>query len=264
MCIAILNQKGTLSKKTLAECWLNNADGAGLAYFDGAKIVIEKEMKSFKCFYDTYYQKRNEHPDKDFLIHFRIATHGKINETNCHPFKINKTSAFIHNGIISRLSTKGEFSDTYQFNEMIIKKLPVNWMKSKTVIELVEGYIGYSKLVFLFGNSSLILNERLGKWDKGNWFSNNSYKPVEPIVYKNPTVQPSGKYSNAGNDLWDAALKEYDSYKDRKKADAKQYCECCDELAKLTYVSEFNVDMCDKCIKSYSFYVDPEETKFYN
>lgn len=247
MCIAILNRKGALSRKILNECWNNNPDGAGLAFFNGRKIVIEKELKSFKCFYRTYTEHKTHFPDTDFLIHFRIATHGKINETNCHPFRISKTAAFIHNGIISRLAGKGEFSDTHKFNELVIKKLPANWMRSEPIIEMMQGYIGYSKLVFLFGETSLILNEDFGIWDKGNWFSNDTYKPlVIPAI----TYTRVHKNCSNTNKVWD-----YDSletYIEPKKEDERQYCSCCDEFAVLEYSNEFNIDMCAKCHKSYS------------
>jgi hypothetical protein len=52
------------------------------------------------------------------------------------------------------------------------------------IIELVEGRIGYSKLVFLdrHGNHK-IMNESKGIWDDGVWYSNDSYQPyVAPVV----------------------------------------------------------------------------------
>ena len=36
---------------------------------------------------------------------------------------------------------------------------------------------------------------------------------------------------------------------DRKKE--KENCECCDESATLQYISEYNIEMCEKCIKEY-------------
>jgi hypothetical protein len=52
------------------------------------------------------------------------------------------------------------------------------------IIDLIEGRIGYSKLVFLdrHGNHK-IMNEHKGTWDDGVWYSNDSYKPyVAPVT----------------------------------------------------------------------------------
>jgi hypothetical protein len=66
------------------------------------------------------------------------------------------------------------------FVEEIIPMLPERWIDNEQLFNMVEEYIGSSKLVVLSqnnDNSAYILNEGMGHWssDKKIWFSNKSY-----------------------------------------------------------------------------------------
>lgn len=184
MCIAIYKPEGkVLSQATLKECYDNNPDGAGFMYAEGKKLHIEKGFFSYKTFYDAF----KKHENKQAVIHFRIKTHGKIDTANCHPFAVNNSVGFVHNGVISGYGDS-DFSDTVRFNEAILRPLVNKWgnlaLFQDPIIELIEGRIGYSKLVFLdrHGNHK-IMNEAKGVWDDGVWYSNTSYKPyVAPVT----------------------------------------------------------------------------------
>ena len=261
MCIAILNRVNTLSYKTFKQCWQSNPDGAGLTFFDGKNIQIIKEMKSVKTFYTQYKEIRTKYPTIDIAIHFRIATHGGVNLTNCHPFKVNKQTAFIHNGIISKVNATKEFSDTFIFNETILKKLPPNFATNETILELLDSYIGYSKLVIISGKNYAIVNESAGHWNGGNWYSNESYKPRKAYTpptnyapYGNNTKQYYRPYYTPN--LWEEADTYAVETPKKKTADSSKYyegiCECCNEQStKLTYVSDYNIDMCNDCKTAY-------------
>jgi glutamine amidotransferase len=184
MCIAIYKPKDkVLSLATLKECYTSNPDGAGFMYAENKKLHIEKGFFSFQSFYDAF----KKHETKQAVIHFRIKTHGKIDTTNCHPFAVNNAIGFVHNGIISGFGDANH-SDTIGFNQSILQPLVSKWgnlaLFQDPIIDLIEGRIGYSKLVFLdrHGNHK-IMNEHKGEWDDGVWYSNNSYKPyVAPIT----------------------------------------------------------------------------------
>jgi predicted glutamine amidotransferase len=263
MCIAILNRVNTLSYKTFKQCWNSNPDGAGLTFFDGKNIQIIKEMKSVKNFYTQYKEIRTKYPTIDIAIHFRIATHGGVTLTNCHPFKVNKQTAFIHNGIISKVNATKEFSDTFIFNETILKNLPPNFATNETILELLDSYIGYSKLVIISGKNYAIVNESAGHWNAGNWYSNESYKPRKVYTY---TLAPYGTYSKIPNNvnraswhtpnLWDESeIYAVEKPSKATKSEAKYYsglCECCSEQSdKLTYSGEYNIDICNDCKTAY-------------
>jgi len=184
MCIAVYKPEGkVLSLATLKECYTSNPDGAGFMYAENKKLHIEKGFFSFQTFYDAF----KKHENKQAVVHFRIKTHGKIDTANCHPFAVNNAIGFVHNGVISGYGD-ADFSDTVRFNEKILRPLVSKWgnlaLFQDPIIELLEGRIGYSKLVFLdrHGNHK-IMNEHKGVWDDGIWYSNDSYKPyVAPVT----------------------------------------------------------------------------------
>jgi hypothetical protein len=179
MCIiaAIPNHK-TISKETLQRCWDNNPHGGGFTYTDGKKVHVMKEMISFKQYWRKFTQKREEFPLSSFICHFRISTHGKINEENCHPFKVNDELSFCHNGVIRNSPLSEDYSDTVMFNVTILKNLPEDFIYNKATKTLIREYIGGgSKLSFLTWNNELhFINEEAGTWDDGIWYSNNGYK----------------------------------------------------------------------------------------
>ena len=178
MCIAIYKPKGKIiNKATLKRCYEANPDGAGFMYAQSKKLNIQKGFIDFNKFYEAY----KKHEVNKCIIHFRIKTHGKIDETNCHPFHINDSMGFVHNGTISGFGNNIH-SDTIQFNEAILQKLVGKWgnlsLFEDPIVNLIEGRIGYSKLIMLdrHGNHK-IFNEDKGQWDGGVWYSNTSYRP---------------------------------------------------------------------------------------
>jgi hypothetical protein len=203
MCIAIYKpQDKILSQATLKECYDSNPDGAGFMYAQNKKLHIEKGFFSYDSFYKAY----KEHEHKQTVIHFRIKTHGKIDTTNCHPFAVNNAIGFVHNGIINGFGDTNH-SDTIGFNNAILQPLVHKWgnlaLFQDPIINLIEGRIGYSKLVFLdrHGNHK-IMNEGKGVWDDGVWYSNNSYKPyVAPAgtSYKQKPFSLDDDISSYGN-----------------------------------------------------------------
>ena len=179
MCIAVNKQQGViLDEAVLQRCYEANSDGAGFAYADNGKVVIEKGFFSFGEFKEAF----TPHQDKQAIVHFRIKTHGAVSKDNCHPFRVSDDVAFIHNGIISGHGS-ADMSDTVEFNEEIIKPLysMYGWdgLKTATIKKMIEKYIGSSKLVFLNANGeTLTFNKQYGNESKeGVWFSNTSWMP---------------------------------------------------------------------------------------
>jgi len=195
VCIIVASPQGKIvPKETLAECFRCNPDGAGYMYSDGNELVVEKGFFTFDEFYDNY----APHAEKKIILHFRIKTHGEKNKDNCHPFLISDDMAFVHNGIIKIEEDHPEYSDTWHFNEKIIKPMYRDnraFLKRLYNQELIKSYIGWSKLVFMDrkGRSS-ILNAEKGIWDDGVWYSNNSYQPPK----KYPIQQYQSKFANKG------------------------------------------------------------------
>lgn len=201
MCIAIYLPAGKeLSEETLKICNDANPDGMGFAFFnDKNEMIINKEVEPKKILrkIKLFPIIRKNFINRPFLVHFRIATHGKISKPCCHPFRVDSDTVFCHNGILRQeygLSIQSKISDTMMFNKSILQRIEKKdldrMMESKNDVlrDLLEGYIGSgNKMVILNSKDQyVILNEHLGVWDNGIWFSNSSYKVIrytQPAKY---------------------------------------------------------------------------------
>jgi hypothetical protein len=182
MCLAIYQPQGIeIPIAHLSNGYQSNPDGAGFSYFDkNDRLVITKAMSwsRFRIAYEEAWDE-NGH-NSPFSIHFRWATHGSKSIENVHPFKVDEYTSLIHNGIIPCVVPNNRMSDTASFVQNYLSKLPPTWYDDDYLFNLVEEYIGASKLVVLTANPAAnncayIFNERMGKWDDGIWYSNNGY-----------------------------------------------------------------------------------------
>jgi hypothetical protein len=226
MCIAILNTKkaGRLPKNQIKNSWDNNDMGAGLLWSKDNKLNVFKTYE-----YDEYIEKYNEVRDDksigNIVLHFRIATSGYNGEHNLHPFLTNNDLGFVHNGVIRGLGNKS-FSDTYQFNDML-KKFSHNFVSCEMTKYFISEYIGYSKLIFLDNKDRYtIINEELGKWSSGNWYSNDSYKQYNDFsYYGNEKVSKTATTTKKFDDVYEYGnthdYNQYDTLYDDEYVDAE-------------------------------------------
>jgi predicted glutamine amidotransferase len=103
MCV-IGYYKSLCSEKILQECEEANPHGGGYAFWDSDNNVWRSgkgKHVSGKLVYARMkaYFRTNKEKGK-FLFHFRIATHGNVNNNLCHPFPFGDALLF-HNGIVS-------------------------------------------------------------------------------------------------------------------------------------------------------------------
>ena len=177
MCVIIYLPKGKpVTNETLKKCFKANPDSVGYMFIKSGRIQVNKYL-TFKPFLKDFRRDLKIHGDeRDFVIHFRIATSGKVDLDNCHPFQIDSSHAFVHNGVISGYGS-GVCSDTNEFSTLILAGLARSFpafMQSDAAMELIQGYIGtYNKMVFLRKDGRVwILNSKQGEWVDGVWFSN--------------------------------------------------------------------------------------------
>lgn len=256
MCIAILKPKDKiLSKDILKTCCENNPDGMGFAYIDGDTMYIKKYMK-FNDFYKDYKEVETK---SNMLIHFRIATHGKVEIDNCHPFWLNHRMALIHNGIISGYGERNTKSDTRDFIDKVIGKISWKLMKNPSYRELISKAIGYSKLAILdITGDYWIINEKDGYWNDGVWFSNKSYEPKKNVTYtsypikENKTKQTKmwdmygdESYDDWWDRTWNGNKKDVDSNEDLSSSKGIYKCKECGK----EFISSWDIDdaQCDVC-----------------
>ena len=138
MCVIINIEKGEYPKyQTLKEAEILNAHGGSIAWLQDGKINYQKGITAKKV--NSIIEKRLK-PNKvqTAIIHFRIASVGKVNKALCHPFPISsevktdlkvedsKFDLLFHNGTVTSWETmlieslqkhegklpKGELSDS--------------------------------------------------------------------------------------------------------------------------------------------------------
>lgn len=203
MCIIIVKYPGThVSRRKLRHSWDRNKDGAGFAFVsEEGELYIDKGYFQFHEFYKALRNAEAENPHSAFIIHMRIATHGLVDITNSHPHYVNDKLVMAHNGVLRCVNVPKDSteSDTILFNLNILSKLPEGWEKSEVICTLVQSFIGHgNKLAFLNSdNETLILNEQLGEWDEGCWYSNTSYKA--PKLVTTTAGNNWNYYPNRGN-----------------------------------------------------------------
>jgi hypothetical protein len=182
MCIAILAKAGVkLPDQVLRSSFYTNQHGSGLAFVRSGKVEIKKGFFDSENWIKAYHNAFEDvGATSPIILHARIASLGKINRDNCHPFPI-KNGALIHNGVLWS-STFGngrqaEKSDTREFAERLHNVLTYDDItEDKTTIEKA---IGYNKMVLLFNTGKyVILNEHNGHWDVNGdvWYSAHTYK----------------------------------------------------------------------------------------
>tara|TARA_R100000278_G_scaffold112752_1_gene90659 strand:- start:492 stop:1247 length:756 start_codon:yes stop_codon:yes gene_type:complete len=246
MCIAILKPANkSVKKKNLRESFLNNKDGAGYMYSKDGILNIYKGFFTFDDFWKSYRENVVNNGNPITAIHFRITTHGLVNRTNCHPFRISQNLGVIHNGIISDVDDHAKKSDTWMFNETILKTLPEGFIYNPSIMKLIEGFIDNSKLVFLDHNGDYaIANEKKGHWNKDVWYSNRSYECDTFGFSKN--VFSYGYYTNNGN-----LNKRSTNFRKPKKAFREvSYFQCRGCQGSLTTALETSTGYCNDCDKN--------------
>jgi glutamine phosphoribosylpyrophosphate amidotransferase len=182
MCVAIAIPPGKeFSYNTAKNCFDRNRDGAGFAFnnLETGKVEIHKGYFTLKDFWKSFIQYRMRYHQSSFMAHFRISTHGKVDEPNCHPFHVyeDETLAFCHNGIISAMPKDEEKNDSRVFMEIVLQQLPRGFQDNFAMQVLLHMAVTSSKLLFLDNTGRFsFVNKKDGETSKGVWYSNTSYK----------------------------------------------------------------------------------------
>lgn len=185
MCIiAMKSEKAMIPNNYMEMMWKNNPDGAGIMYAEFGKLRVIKGIMTLPELKATI---QEIGPARKMVLHFRRRTHGANTPEMTHPFWVKDDRlALVHNGVITPLASKAnaEKSDTALFAETLRKEMTPKNLKSRFYRDMLEAYIGYSKVVFMDERGeTTILNEHIGEWHKNVWYSNKMYKEarISPI-----------------------------------------------------------------------------------
>jgi glutamine amidotransferase len=261
MCVIAYQQPGAeVSGNKFRRCWDKNSDGGGLSYIEEGKVVISKGYFDMKEMLGEYRKQRELHPDSPFILHFRIATHGAINEENTHPFYVRDDLVLAHNGILSNFGSD-ELSDTRDYIDSVLKNLPNGWEDNEALVWLVENSLGYSNKFCLLraDGEAIILNESAGEWVDDVWYSNSSWKKYKKYGKNTHSLVPAktvGKLEETKH--WFDIDEQYAEYEDELCA----YCdhtldyydaEWCAEIAAV-------VPVCEQCVWTHRETLENEGT----
>lgn len=204
MCLAIVKPGSVnVPEEHLAAGWQANSDGGGFAYVEDGKVQFQKGFLKYQDFLTAYKATSERLPNSPFLIHFRIASMGAKGADNTHPFPV-PGGALIHNGTLDGTGAKYNDgpSDTCLFAEKFGAYLTHDVVKDNK--DKFDSAANHSKIAFLYDDGRYaIVNEKLGGWNEGVWYSNRSYEPRVRSTGR-PAGSwgslPENRYSDCGSD----------------------------------------------------------------
>ena len=223
MCIILYKPIEALmpTMETIKTCFENNPDGTGLLIFKGNNAIIDKGYMTFNNLKKAI-KKHKLDNNSHFAIHFRIATSGKVNDKNCHPFPVSNSrkalqklsgktcQAIMHNGVIG--AGENDLSDTQIFTRDTLYKLSP-YLHDQQIRDHVEDLLINDRML-IFSDSKIYL---LNDWiiDQGIYYSNDSFE------YSNKFFKYSNKFFKWKNSYYT------DDFVEDFMNEESVYCEYC-------------------------------------
>lgn len=191
MCIIAVYPKGLpFNTGELKKCFENNPDGAGVMWQEKGKVRIKKGFMRQKSLFKFL---KTLPTDVDRVIHFRIATSGKVSGACCHPFPVTgdfkqmmKTEsvapvAYAHNGVLTdytpKEGMKSPFSDTMIFGKEVLSHLLTTGVDlfDPIIDVMLEATIDGDRMVIMNGNETITIGRFITSEASGAQYSNTSY-----------------------------------------------------------------------------------------
>ena len=195
MCLIIHKPAGKeVPRWIIDSAYRYNSDGFGIMsngtaakWADLKPAQIEEELSKLK-----------EH---DVAIHFRMATHGKVNKKNAHPFKLKNRAWLMHNGILHKYTPEnrhGEKSDTRLFVEQFCN--PKISKHGSIPIALLEAEILGNAICIM--QSDGVISRYGSRWSEhdGLYFSNEYAWDAPSSSYTMDTILPDRGYRRSKRD----------------------------------------------------------------
>lgn len=187
MCIIAYTEAGGAipSREQLQRACQANPDGFGWAIIDNDELIVHHSMLAWDAI--ESYLETIATATGPSLFHARIASHGVIDEQNCHPFPVDHDPQIVlaHNGILPVYPDPWDArSDTRLFAEEVLPRPGIETLD--TALGTWERWMGANnKMVILSVSPRLkkrayILNASSGVSDGGVWWSNRTYQPFTP------------------------------------------------------------------------------------
>lgn len=150
MCILIVKPAGVKlpPQQVLKRCAHRNPHGCGFA-------TADKCFKSLSLSAFTRELSKVD-PSEAMIIHFRYATHGSVNRSNCHPFKDEQIGvAFAHNGVLPIIPYQDKTDSETAFIRLFKPIIAKCGLYSAELRDMVDAVIGGSKFAFIDENGNI-------------------------------------------------------------------------------------------------------------
>lgn len=182
----------------IQDVYSSNSDGVGIMYAagDGKTLQVEKALPQ-NVEQATDFIKRLPDDDRELAMHWRMKTHGNIDLSQCHPYKVEDGTWLMHNGIL-HTGNKADVtkSDTWHFIADYLSGLSIDALHHPGVAEFMGEFIGSNRFAIMSGDGRLtVINKDQGIEHDGIWFSNTYAWMPELFI---PTYSPKKTYSNYG------------------------------------------------------------------
>lgn len=146
-----------LTSNFIYDVEFNNQHGWGVLFHDDAGDVAAQHGWGAEALCEVVDLLQSENYNREFILHFRMSTHGDNEHYNQHPFKIRDNMWVMHNGIIDAPTCEDATkSDTWRFVEFVLKPILENHPDAEDLIRspgfqmLLEEICGASnRLCFL-------------------------------------------------------------------------------------------------------------------
>lgn len=191
----------------------SNPDGFGIAWREDGKLLHQKfDPKEYDQFHDLL-KRIDKDQTIEYVAHWRKATHGPICQDMSHPFSYEDSKdgevLVFHNGIIGNHPPKGK-SDTAEFVDSILSRIPPRWWANPAFRWLVEESTGWSRFLIMTKDETVRLNKAAWSVMNGIWYSTT---PV-PSSYKNDTTGASYDYKGKDEYKGKAAAESWSAFAD--------------------------------------------------
>lgn len=181
MCLIAYSPKGTyIPDDILNYACAQNNDGIGVMCRESVtKFLGKKMLKRAKRVI-----KQLVDAEIPYAVHFRWATHGKVNLINTHPYKSPQGEHYImHNGIITTgdctTESSADESDTAVYVRKFLQEMP-RFEDDKKFYTDMGAHIGWGNKFCIMDSDGhfQIVNEGAGTWIGGVWYSNTYSLPA--------------------------------------------------------------------------------------
>jgi predicted glutamine amidotransferase len=193
MCLIILCPPGTVPRlRHIVTALTDNSDGCGIAYADGGKVTLEKELHADP---DDVWDRLRFAGDRARLVHFRFRTHGAVDLSNVQPFRLSEDLVWAHNGIVAGFGDATR-SDSREIAEDHLAGKSLREIRAHQA-ELDEWFGGYNKTVAMGGDGRFAIGNRKA------WVARNGCLwSNEGAFYRARSVHTTSKWATDDEPDW--------------------------------------------------------------